>query len=62
MKKFISFFYISIILYIGFWFYKNLDYDSVFSNTIDTFKYEFSAENFSNSLQALNRVFSKTDT
>lgn len=62
MKKFIKIFSFSIILFLGFWFWQNLDFDSIFSNTVDTFKYEFSYENLSQSFEALNNAFSKRNS
>lgn len=62
MKKFIKISYFAIFLFLGFWFCQNLDFDSVFSNTVDTFKFELSPENLSQGIDALNNAFSKKST
>ena len=62
MKKFIKISYFSIFLFLGIGFCQNLDFDSVFSNTVDTCKYELSPENLSQGIDALNNAFSKKST
>ncbi|MGN0005466.1 MAG: hypothetical protein ACI37Z_05790 [Candidatus Gastranaerophilaceae bacterium] len=62
MKNFLKISYLSIFIFLGFWFCQNLDFDSVFSNSIDTFRYEFSPENISQGLEALNNAFSRRTT
>lgn len=43
-------------LYICFWLLKNLDFDSVFTKTAESFKYEFSLENIKNSSERLLEI------
>lgn len=56
IKKIFKIIFIIFCIYIGIWLAQNLDFESVFTTTADSIKYEFTPENLQRGLQSLKEA------